>query len=152
MRLMCAHDTYCMRPPALIRPVVISCCVCIDHPPRPPCTQDDRGGAGVVRWVLRDVQHPWRCPPSRPMCGQGGGRRERTMEDRDARRMSVSVGHYVGGSHPTRLAVVVCCEIDKLPSELLHDMNRNCMHYTRRICICIRIARLPHRPTARSGR
>jgi len=72
------------------------------------------------------------------------------MEDRDALRMSVSVGHYVGGSHPTRL-VVIGCEIEKLPSELLHGMNRNCMQYTRRICICIRIARLPCRPIARSG-
>ena len=58
------------------------------------------------------------------------------MEDRDARRMSVSVGHYVGDSHPMRL-VVIGCEIENLPRGLLHGMNRLCMHYTRRLCICI---------------
>ena len=32
-----------MRPSVIIKFVVIVGCVCIDHPPRPPCTQDDRG-------------------------------------------------------------------------------------------------------------
>ena len=44
------------------------------------------------------------------------------MEGRDARRMSVYVGHYVGGSYPTRL-VVIGCEIDRVPGGLLHGMN-----------------------------
>ena len=55
------------------------------------------------------------------------------MEDRDARRLPMSVGHYVGGSCPTRLGAIGC----ELSGGLLHDMDRICMQCTRWLCICI---------------